>query len=150
MQADGLTVSEDPWRVLIGPLSASARAAWSGDKGKGYIRSKLTKTGPRIVNFGGRGDGGGYRGGSGGRDFEFDSREAFNNRGGGGHRARGGSRGGGGGRGRNHAQADETQSCGLVFCEMISDEQGVRYIVATFETQEKAREAVTTFTGYAW
>lgn len=32
---------ENPWRVLIGPISEAARDAWRHDGGKAYLRSKL-------------------------------------------------------------------------------------------------------------
>jgi hypothetical protein len=41
LRDEGTKVAENPYCVIIGPLSASARHAWRGDCGKGYLKSKL-------------------------------------------------------------------------------------------------------------
>ncbi|KAK4235103.1 hypothetical protein C8A03DRAFT_37063 [Achaetomium macrosporum] len=41
LHSQGATIVENPWRVIIGPISASAREDWKEDKGKGYLRFKL-------------------------------------------------------------------------------------------------------------
>ncbi|KAH6842462.1 hypothetical protein B0I37DRAFT_381979 [Chaetomium sp. MPI-CAGE-AT-0009] len=40
-------------------------------------------------------------------------------------------------------------ACGLVFSELVRGEGDVWYVLATFDTQEKASSAVETFAGYA-
>jgi hypothetical protein len=39
---------------------------------------------------------------------------------------------------------------GVAFCQMVTDENGLAYVLAMFESQEKAREAERFFWGYAW
>ncbi|KAL2148954.1 hypothetical protein VTH82DRAFT_1640 [Thermothelomyces myriococcoides] len=104
LRARGARVVENPWRVLVGPLSAAAREAWRHDGGKAYLRSRLETPGVAARYYGGDGGGGG-----GGRAWDS----------------------------------------GLVFCDMISDGNGVWYILATFDRQDRARMAVEVFRGYA-
>lgn len=117
LAAAGVAVVENPYRVLIGPLSASARAAWHGDGGKRYLRSKLAPAPVTLPR------GGGARGGRDGRR-------------------------GGGWVGDDR----DVVGCpaGLVFCELVHDDDEVWYVRAMFESQERARQAVEFFAGYAW
>ncbi|KAG7286266.1 hypothetical protein NEMBOFW57_008574 [Staphylotrichum longicolle] len=107
LAARGATVVENPWRVLVGPLSPAAREAWKGDAGKGYLRVKL-----------GRGGNGYPRAG--------------------------------------RCSGARWDDGGVVFCEMVHDETeetaaGPRwYVLAMFESQERAAEAVRVFQGFAW
>lgn len=41
LRAEGAKVVENPYCVVIGPVSAVAREAWKGDNGKGWVKSKL-------------------------------------------------------------------------------------------------------------
>lgn len=106
LAARGATVVENPWRVLVGPLSPAAREAWKGDAGKGYLRVKL-----------GRGGNGYPRAG--------------------------------------RCSGARWDDGGVVFCEMVHDEAGETavprwYVLAMFESQERAAEAVRVFQGFAW
>ncbi|KAK4152173.1 hypothetical protein C8A00DRAFT_35142 [Chaetomidium leptoderma] len=105
LAAEGKTVVEDPYRVLIGPASASARAAWKGDNGKWYVRNKLN---------------GGYRKYHGGSSRKND-----------------------------HADDHPRDRAGVAWCNMVRDDDHVWYILAMFDTQQKAREAEEFFRGYA-
>ncbi|KAL2126616.1 hypothetical protein VTI74DRAFT_528 [Chaetomium olivicolor] len=83
---EGVQMVENPYHVLIGPLSAAAKHAWSHDNGKGYIRNKLN-----------------------------------------------------GGKGGN--------SGGVMFCEMVHDDEATGYVLAMFESVGKAMEAEEFFRG---
>ncbi|KAK3295093.1 uncharacterized protein B0H64DRAFT_375804 [Chaetomium fimeti] len=125
--AQGRTVVDSPWRVLIGPLGAAARVAWNSDGGKRYLRSKLVSVGGAV--------GGGYGG--------YGRGNARGN-------ARGGRDGGGrGGRGWDEEEVHHQADGGLVFSELVRGEGEVWYVLATFDAQEKAGLAVETFAGYA-
>ncbi|KAL2162470.1 hypothetical protein VTH06DRAFT_7384 [Thermothelomyces fergusii] len=108
LRARGARVAENPWRVLVGPLSPAARAAWRHDAGRGYLRSRL-ETGRRGGGGGASGPGSWGVGGWGPR-------------------------------------ADDS---GLVFCDMVCDVDGVWYVLATFDRQDRASRAIEVFTGYA-
>ncbi|KAK3305270.1 uncharacterized protein B0T15DRAFT_511201 [Chaetomium strumarium] len=41
LRKKGPTVAENPYRVVIGPVSDAAREAWKGDRGKAYLHKKL-------------------------------------------------------------------------------------------------------------
>jgi hypothetical protein len=151
--AQGRIVVDSPWRVLIGPLSDSARSDWGCDAGKKYLRSKLVRapviTAPVPTNDYSRGGYGGF-GGFGGR-----GNNSYRGRGGRGGRGGGGHGRDGGGRGQGDWQMEQAQqvetSSGLIFAELLRAEgEEVWYVLATFDAQAKARDAVDTFAGYAW
>ena len=58
--AQGAKIVDDPYRVLIGPLSPAARQEWRADCGRAYLRNKLGRT---TSTGGGWGGGGKDRGG---------------------------------------------------------------------------------------
>ena len=106
LAAQGATIVDDPYRVLIGPLSPAARHDWRADCGRAYLRGKLGRSTSSAGDAGG--------GGGGGRDR--------------------------GGRDRG----------GVVLCQMVRDDEGVWYVLAMFENQERAGEAVEFLHGFAW